>query len=150
MTEREQKHVFENWLGQHQSLLFKIVRAYAFTVTDQDDLFKRSLSRYGIPSRRSGRNLPLPPGYIGYHSIQLLNGQERNENIMKRKNHLTPYSIFCRRIKYRWTNGWYGSMKKYPGLMRLIVLSPYCCWKVSATKKWPASWALLNPIPGSG
>jgi RNA polymerase sigma-70 factor, ECF subfamily len=40
VTEREQKHVFENWLGQHKSLLFKIVKAYAFTVTDQDDLFQ--------------------------------------------------------------------------------------------------------------
>lgn len=40
MTEREQKHIFENWLSQHKSVLFKIVRAYAFTVTDQDDLFQ--------------------------------------------------------------------------------------------------------------
>ncbi|MEI9909689.1 MAG: RNA polymerase sigma factor [Bacteroidota bacterium] len=40
MTEKEQGHVFENWLGQHKALFFKIVRAYAFTVTDQDDLFQ--------------------------------------------------------------------------------------------------------------
>jgi RNA polymerase sigma-70 factor, ECF subfamily len=40
VTEKEQEPIFENWLGQHKSVLFKIVRAYAFTVTDQDDLFQ--------------------------------------------------------------------------------------------------------------
>ena len=40
MTEEEQKHTFETWLGQHKALIFKIVRAYAFTAMDRDDLFQ--------------------------------------------------------------------------------------------------------------
>lgn len=40
VTEKTQKHIFENWLGQHKALLFKVVRAYAFTVMDQEDLFQ--------------------------------------------------------------------------------------------------------------
>lgn len=40
MTEKEQKHIFENWLDQHKALIFKVVRAYAFTAMDQDDLFQ--------------------------------------------------------------------------------------------------------------
>ena len=40
MTEKEQKQIFEEWLNQHKALIFKIVRAYAFTVMDQDDLFQ--------------------------------------------------------------------------------------------------------------
>jgi RNA polymerase sigma-70 factor (ECF subfamily) len=40
VTEQEQQHVFENWLSEHKAMLFKIVRAYAFTVTDRDDLFQ--------------------------------------------------------------------------------------------------------------
>ena len=40
MTEKEQKHIFKNWLDQHQALIFKVVRAYAFTAMDQDDLFQ--------------------------------------------------------------------------------------------------------------
>ena len=40
MTDNEQKHIFETWLDQHKALLFKVVRAYAFTVMDQDDLFQ--------------------------------------------------------------------------------------------------------------
>ena len=40
MTEKEQKDIFKNWLGQHKSLIFKVVRAYTFTAMDQDDLFQ--------------------------------------------------------------------------------------------------------------
>ena len=40
MTEKEQQHIFENWLDEHKNLLFKEVRAYAFTAMDRDDLFQ--------------------------------------------------------------------------------------------------------------
>ena len=40
MHEREQKQIFDDGLQQHKGILFKIVRAYAFTAADQDDLFQ--------------------------------------------------------------------------------------------------------------
>ena len=40
MTEKKQKYIFEEWLDQHRVLIFKVVRAYAFTPMDQDDLFQ--------------------------------------------------------------------------------------------------------------
>lgn len=40
MHEREQKQIFDDWLQRHKGILFKIVRAYAFTAADQDDLFQ--------------------------------------------------------------------------------------------------------------
>ncbi|MES2777951.1 MAG: RNA polymerase sigma factor [Bacteroidota bacterium] len=40
MTEHQQQHIFESWLHQHQALLFKVIRAYAFTDMDRDDLFQ--------------------------------------------------------------------------------------------------------------
>ena len=40
MSEQEQKQIFDQWLSQHKGILFKIVRAYAFTPYDQDDLFQ--------------------------------------------------------------------------------------------------------------
>lgn len=40
MQESAQQHILESWLRQHQMLLFKVVRAYAFTPADQDDLFQ--------------------------------------------------------------------------------------------------------------
>lgn len=40
MQKEEQQQVFEGWLRDHQKLFFKVVRAYAFTPQDQEDLFQ--------------------------------------------------------------------------------------------------------------
>jgi len=40
MQKDEQQRVFEGWLRDHQRLFFKVVRAYAFTPQDQEDLFQ--------------------------------------------------------------------------------------------------------------
>ena len=40
MTATEQKHIFNDWLIHYKGLIFKVVRAYAFTTADQDDLFQ--------------------------------------------------------------------------------------------------------------
>jgi len=40
MDESIQKQIFDEWLNQHKGILFKIVRAYAFNPSDQDDLFQ--------------------------------------------------------------------------------------------------------------
>ena len=54
MTEKEQQQIFEEWLSQHKALIFKIVRVYGFTVTDQDDLFQEIIIQvwHSIPSFR--------------------------------------------------------------------------------------------------
>lgn len=40
MTEKEQQQIFEEWVGQYKILIFKVVRAYAFTTIDREDLFQ--------------------------------------------------------------------------------------------------------------
>lgn len=40
MTETEQRQILSDWLQEHKGILFKIVRSYAFTSHDQDDLFQ--------------------------------------------------------------------------------------------------------------
>lgn len=40
MTESEQLRIFKSWLDAHKGLLIKIIRAYAPTGEDQDDLFQ--------------------------------------------------------------------------------------------------------------
>lgn len=40
IDEREQSQIFDEWLARHKGLLFKVVRAYAFTPHDQEDLFQ--------------------------------------------------------------------------------------------------------------
>lgn len=43
MTAQEQQDIFKQWLDTYKALLFKIVRAYAFTNEDRDDLFQEVL-----------------------------------------------------------------------------------------------------------
>ena len=40
MTEQQQTDVFNNWLENHKAILFKVVRAYGFSLEDQEDLFQ--------------------------------------------------------------------------------------------------------------
>jgi RNA polymerase sigma-70 factor, ECF subfamily len=40
MDEHEQRQILNEWLERHQGLLFKVVRAYAFTPQDREDLFQ--------------------------------------------------------------------------------------------------------------
>ena len=40
MTEKQQSDILTDWIGQYKALLFKIVRSYAFTPMDRDDLFQ--------------------------------------------------------------------------------------------------------------
>lgn len=54
MTETAQKQTFEKWLDEHRGLIFKIVRVYAFTAMDRDDLFQDILTQVwrSVPSFR--------------------------------------------------------------------------------------------------
>lgn len=40
MKVHEQKKIFDQWLEKHRALLFKVLRSYAFTPQDQEDLFQ--------------------------------------------------------------------------------------------------------------
>lgn len=40
MREQDQHRTFDEWLDAHRALLFKVVRAYAFTPPDREDLFQ--------------------------------------------------------------------------------------------------------------
>lgn len=54
MHEKEQADILHSWLSQYKALIFKIVRSYAFTDMDRDDLFQEiSLQTWkSIPSFR--------------------------------------------------------------------------------------------------
>lgn len=40
MTPTQHQQTFQTWLDQHRALMFKVLRAYAFTAMDRDDLFQ--------------------------------------------------------------------------------------------------------------
>ena len=52
--QNDQQRVFDQWLSSHEGLFYKVVRAYAFTPQDQEDLFQEIATRVwrSIPSFR--------------------------------------------------------------------------------------------------
>jgi RNA polymerase sigma-70 factor, ECF subfamily len=44
----EQKTVFNSWLNTYKGVLFKVVRTYAFTLQDQEDLFQEIAAQVWI------------------------------------------------------------------------------------------------------
>jgi RNA polymerase sigma-70 factor (ECF subfamily) len=40
VTEQQQNDTLEDWISQYKALIFKIVRSYAFTAMDREDLFQ--------------------------------------------------------------------------------------------------------------
>ena len=55
MTEKQQNDILDAWLQQYRALIFKIVRSYAFTPMDREDLFQEITLQVwrSIPSFRS-------------------------------------------------------------------------------------------------
>jgi RNA polymerase sigma-70 factor, ECF subfamily len=45
MNDTARQKLFDDWLTRHRGLLFKVVRAYAFTAHDQEDLFQEIVTQ---------------------------------------------------------------------------------------------------------
>jgi RNA polymerase sigma-70 factor (ECF subfamily) len=54
VDKNEQKQIFESWLNQYKALVFKVVRAYAISSMDQNDLFQEIMIQlwHSIPAFR--------------------------------------------------------------------------------------------------
>jgi RNA polymerase sigma-70 factor, ECF subfamily len=82
VTENERQQIFETWLGQHKGLLFKVVRAYASTPTDQDDLFQEVVIQvwHSIPAFRQESSVPTWVYRIAINTAIKWVGKERKHN----------------------------------------------------------------------
>jgi RNA polymerase sigma-70 factor (ECF subfamily) len=59
MDRTGQQATFDDWLRDHQGLLLRTVRAYAFTADDRDDLLQSiALELWNSPEPRSSSGAP--------------------------------------------------------------------------------------------
>lgn len=56
----EQRQILEDWLGHHRGVLFRVVRSYAFTAQDREDLFQEIVIQtwHSIPRFRAECAIP--------------------------------------------------------------------------------------------
>ena len=63
MQEHEQQQVFVEWVRSQEGLFFKVVRAYASTAHDQEDLFQEIATQVAFDPGLSRR--------LGCHDVDL-------------------------------------------------------------------------------
>jgi len=79
MDQGEQARIFNDWISNHQGLLFKIVRAYAFNVHDREDLLQEiSIQIWNsIPSFKGDSSVTTWLYRIGLYSAIAWSKRER-------------------------------------------------------------------------
>ena len=82
MTDNEQKYIFDQWLGQHKALIFKVVRAYASAAMDRDDLFQEIAIQiwHSVPSFRNESAVTTWLYRISLNTALKLISKERKRN----------------------------------------------------------------------
>jgi RNA polymerase sigma-70 factor (ECF subfamily) len=82
----EHKSVFDSWLSLHKGVLFKVVRAYAFTHQDQEDLFQELATQVwlSIPGFRGNS---APSTWIYRVALNTAISWSRKELRHRNRNH---------------------------------------------------------------
>ncbi|MBD2701153.1 RNA polymerase sigma factor [Spirosoma sp. BT702] len=93
MSELEQNLIFNKWLAQHKALLFKVVRSYARTSMDQDDLFQEIIIQvwHSIPSfRQESSNTTWIYRIALNTAIKWVNKERKHTHTNQPLEHLQP------------------------------------------------------------
>ncbi|MDD5064149.1 MAG: RNA polymerase sigma factor [Phycisphaerae bacterium] len=91
MTDDKCETTFKQWLGEHQGLIFKVIRAYADTLEDQDDLFQEVLLQlwFSIPNFQGKAKVSTWIYRVALNTALVWNRGEK-----KRRKHSVPMTEF--------------------------------------------------------
>jgi RNA polymerase sigma-70 factor (ECF subfamily) len=145
VTEKEQQQVFEDWLRQHKVLIFKIVRAYTFTVMEQDDLFQEIIIQvwHSVPKFRGEASVITWLYRISLNTAIKWTKKERKHyqsEVLEGVQHILQESRIQTDERLIWL------YEEILNLMKLIAPLLYCCWMVLVIKRWLPYLASLNQM----
>jgi RNA polymerase sigma-70 factor, ECF subfamily len=91
MTDGKWETTFKQWLGEHQGLIFKVIRAYAGTLEDHDDLFQEILLQlwFSIPNFQGKAKVSTWIYKVALNTTLVWNRGEK-----RRRKHSTPMVVF--------------------------------------------------------
>ncbi len=95
MKKAQQQHIFERWLSEHQGLLFKVVRAYAFNDHDREDLFQEiSLQIWdSIPNFKQQSAVTTWMYRVALYSAMAWSKKERKHQDKKQPLHTSEHVL---------------------------------------------------------
>jgi RNA polymerase sigma-70 factor (ECF subfamily) len=90
MADDKCETTFKQWLGEHQGLIFKVIRAYAGTLEDQDDLFQEILLQlwFSIPNFQGKAKVSTWIYRVALNTALVWNRSEK-----RRRKHSTPVAV---------------------------------------------------------
>lgn len=91
MTDGRYETTFKQWLGEYQGLIFQVIRAYAGTLEDQDDLFQEVLLQlwFSIPNFQGKAKVSTWIYRVALNTALVWNRSEK-----RRRKHSVPIMEF--------------------------------------------------------
>jgi RNA polymerase sigma-70 factor, ECF subfamily len=144
VTANEQQVIFDDWLARHKGLLFKVVRAYASTAMDQDDLFQEISIQiwHSIPGFR---HACAESTWLYRVSLNTAIRWSKKENKhgavapLEQSAHVLQELPVQADERLAWL---YEEIQRLDPIDRLRC----CCWTTAAIRKWRRYWAFQNPM----
>ena len=95
MTGKQRQELFYQWMKEHQGLLFKVLRAYAFTPEDRNDLFQEiSIQLWNsIPSFQRNSSVPTWIYRVALYTAMTWNRREQRHRQGKQALSPTQYML---------------------------------------------------------
>jgi RNA polymerase sigma-70 factor (ECF subfamily) len=91
MTGDKYETTFKQWIGEHQGLIFKVIRAYATTADDQDDLFQEILLQMWLSIPRFAGKAKVSSWL---YRVALNTALVWSRGEKRRRKHNTPMAVF--------------------------------------------------------
>ncbi len=91
MADDKWETTFKQWLGEHQGLIYKVIRAYAATADDQDDLFQEILLQMWLSIPRFAGKAKVS---TWLYRVALNTALVWNRSEKKRRKHSTTMTVF--------------------------------------------------------
>jgi RNA polymerase sigma-70 factor (ECF subfamily) len=139
MEANEQQRIFDEWLGEHRGLFFKVVRAYAFNPHDQEDLFQEIATQVfnSIPKFR-GDSKPTTWIYrVALYSAMAWSKKERrhrdSHQSINGEEHTLLQPSKTRNSRLDWLYEQISQLDELDRSLTLMMLDGYSYKEISAT-----------------
>lgn len=138
MTPDEQQEIFGQWLDQHQGLLFKVARAYAFTREDQHDLFQEVATQVWNSIPRFQRNSKVSTWIyrVSLYTAMAWSKKERRQREAQQKLETIPNLLSHRpdtHPKLEWLYEQINKLDKIDRSLTLMMLDGYSYREIAET-----------------
>lgn len=139
METDEQQRIFDEWLGEHRGLFFKVVRAYAFNPHDQEDLFQEIATQvwHSVPKFRGDSKVTTWIYRVALYSAMAWSKKERRHRdqhqTINGHEHTMLQASRAKNPRLDWLYDQISRLDEVDRSLTLMMLDGYSYKEISAT-----------------